>query len=67
MGGSEFIHAAGFRERVSINSMDSLQASFIPEYPEIFVRAVRILGEEGGDAGPVLQNAFYQQIFSNQP
>jgi hypothetical protein len=67
LGGGEFIHAAGYRERVSINSMDSLQASYIPEYPDIFVRAIRILGEEGGDAKPVLQNVFYQQIFSHQP
>jgi len=64
MGGGEYIHSAGYRERVSINSMDSSQEHFIERYPEIFVRAVRLLGEEFDGFTPVHQNAFYKEIIS---
>lgn len=63
MGGGQFIHAAGHRERVGINHMDSTQAHFIDNYPAIFLRSVRILGEEGGDFRPVMENSFYAAIF----
>ena len=46
IGEGEFIHSAGYRDRVSINSMDSTRENYIERYPEIFVRSVRILGEE---------------------
>ena len=61
---SEFIHAAGFRDRVSINSMDSTRENFIPDYPEIFVRSVRILGEELNGFEPIKQNIFYKEIIN---
>ena len=55
---SEFIHASGFRDRVSINSMDSTRENFIPDYPEIFVRSVRIMGEALNGFEPITQNIF---------
>jgi hypothetical protein len=64
IGGGEFIHSAGYQERVSINSMDSTQANFIERYPEIFVRSVRILGEEPVGFRPIYENMFYQEIIS---
>ena len=64
IGGGEYIHSAGYRERVSINSMDSTREHFIERYPEIFVRSVRILGEETEGFRPITQNPFYQQIIS---
>ncbi|MEN8228560.1 MAG: C40 family peptidase [Bacteroidota bacterium] len=62
LGDTEFIHAAGYRERVSINSMDSTRANFIDGYPEIFIRAVRIIGEEGEGFGPIAENEFFKEI-----
>jgi cell wall-associated NlpC family hydrolase len=62
MGDGEYIHSAGYRERVSINSMDSLQENFIEHYPDIFVRASRILGEEGKGFGPIPENPMYKEI-----
>jgi uncharacterized protein YgiM (DUF1202 family) len=61
-GESEFIHAAGFRDRVSINSMDSTQANFIDTYPEIFVRACRIIGEEPKGFLPIVRNNYYKEL-----
>ncbi|PID91604.1 MAG: peptidase [Bacteroidetes bacterium] len=66
IGGGEFIHSSGYRERVSINHMDSTQAHFIPGYPEIFVRATRIVGEEGGAFGPIVENEMYKTIVKNR-
>lgn len=65
MGDGEYIHSAGYRERVSINSMDSSKDHFIKQYPEIFVRAVRILGEEYDGFLPIWDNAYYKEIISN--
>ncbi|MEN8157275.1 MAG: NlpC/P60 family protein [Bacteroidota bacterium] len=62
----EFIHAAGYRERVSINSMDSTMENYIGEYPETFVRAIRIIGEEPAGFQPISQNRFYREIISNK-
>ncbi len=64
IGEGEYIHSAGYRERVSINSMDSTKNNFIERYPEIFVRAVRILGEEYDGFRPIAENAFYKEIIS---
>ena len=64
IGGGEYIHSAGWRERVSINSMDSTQDNFIERYPEIFVRSVRILGEDPVGFRPIAENKFYQQIIA---
>lgn len=61
-GEGEFIQAAGFRDRVSINSMDSTQAHFIDTYPEIFVRACRIIGEEPKGFLPIVRNNYYKEI-----
>jgi len=65
IGEGEYIHSAGYRERVSINSMDSTKNNFIERYPEIFVRAVRILGEEYNGFRPIAENAFYKEIISS--
>jgi uncharacterized protein YgiM (DUF1202 family) len=62
MGDTEFIHASGYRERVSINSMDSTRANYIEEYPGIFVRAVRIIGEESRGWERLRDNEFYRAI-----
>lgn len=62
IGGGEFIHAAGFKDRVSINSMDSAQANYIDTYPEIFVRASRIIGEDSRGFLPIYENDFYKEI-----
>ena len=66
IGDGEYIHSAGYRERVSINSMDSSKESFIERYPDIFVRAVRILGEDYRGFGPIAENAFYKEIISTE-
>jgi len=66
IGDGEYIHSAGWRERVSINSMDSTKESFIERYPEIFVRAVRILGEEYVGFRPIAENKFYKEIISTE-
>lgn len=65
IGDGEYIHSAGYRERVSINSMDSTKANFIERYPEIFVRAVRILGEEFEGFLPISENVYYNEIISH--
>lgn len=62
IGEGEYIHSAGYRERVSINSMDSTKANYIATYPPIFVRAVRILGEAYDGFLPIPENAFYNEI-----
>lgn len=64
IGGGAYIHSAGYRERVSINSMDSTQENFIERYPEIFVRSVRILGEEAVGFSPISENEFYLEIIN---
>jgi hypothetical protein len=66
IGDGEYIHSSGHRERVSINSMDSTKESFIERYPEIFVRAVRIFGEEDDGSRPITENAFYKEIISTE-
>jgi hypothetical protein len=45
--------------------MDSTRESFIERSPEIFVRAVRILGEEYDGFRPIAENAFYKEIISS--
>jgi hypothetical protein len=62
MGEGEFIHSAGYKERVSINSLDPLQENFIESYPDIFIRTVRILGEENGGWWPIPDNPMYHAI-----
>jgi hypothetical protein len=62
MGNGEYIHAAGYRDRVGINSMDSTHAHYIPDFPEIFVRATRIIGEPGIGFEPIKYNKFYKEI-----
>lgn len=64
IGGGEFIHSAGYRDRVSINSMDSSQTHYIETYPEIFVRATRIIGEETIGFLPIAENAYYKEIIN---
>jgi hypothetical protein len=64
IGAGEFIHAAGYRDRVGINSMDSTQANYIDSYPEIFVRATRILGEEPMGFLPIHENVYYKEIIN---
>jgi len=53
---------AGYRERVSINSMNSSHPNFIDSYPAIFVRAVRIIGEDPNGFLPIPENDFYNEI-----
>lgn len=65
IGDGEYIHSAGYRERVSINSMDSTKPNFISSYPNTFVRAVRILGEEFTGFQAIPDNAFYNEIIRN--
>jgi len=64
IGGGDFIHASGYRDRVSINSMDTTQAHFIESYPEIFVRATRIIGEEKNGFMSVGENPYYKEIIN---
>lgn len=67
VGDGNYIHSAGYRERVSINSMDSLSEHYIEHYPDIFIRTVRILGESGTGFGPIPENPMYREIIpSNQ-
>jgi len=66
IGDGEYIHSSGHRERVSINSMDSTKENYIERYPEIFVRAVRILGEDYDGFRPIAENAFYKEIISTE-
>jgi cell wall-associated NlpC family hydrolase len=63
----EFIHSAGFRERVSVNSMDPEAENYIERYPEIFIRTVRILGEEYKGFQPVTETPFFKEILSLNP
>jgi cell wall-associated NlpC family hydrolase len=62
VGDGNYIHSAGYRERVSINSMDSLSEQYIEHYPDIFIRTVRILGESGTGFGPIPENPMYREI-----
>ena len=64
LGDSEFIHAAGYRDRVSINSIDSTRGNYISDYHEIFVRATRIIGEDNDGFQPIVENDFYKEIIS---
>lgn len=64
IGGGEYIHSAGYRERVGINSMDSSKENYIESYPDIFVRSVRILGEDYEGFRPISENAFYKEIIN---
>ena len=45
IGNSRFIHSSG---RVHITSMDSTQPDYQKKYKSLFVRAVRIIGQENG-------------------
>ncbi len=65
IGDGEYIHAAGYRDRVSINSMDSTRENFIPEYPDIFIRTVRVIGEEENGFESITENEFYKEIISS--
>jgi cell wall-associated NlpC family hydrolase len=67
LGEGEFIHSAGFRERVSVNSMDPEAENFIERYPEIFIRTVRIIGEEYQGFEPVTENRFFKEILAPAP
>ena len=67
LGEGEFIHSAGFRERVSVNSMDPEAENFIERYPDIFIRTVRIIGEEYEGFQPVTENRFFKEILSPGP
>jgi cell wall-associated NlpC family hydrolase len=68
IGNGEFIHSAGWRERVSINSLDPARDNYIERYPEIYIRTVRIIGEEPNIGEeyrgfrPIYENAFYKEI-----
>ncbi|RLD71553.1 MAG: peptidase [Bacteroidetes bacterium] len=64
IGDSEFIHAAGYRDRVSINSIDSARDNYISTYPEIFIRSVRFIGEEGTGFESITENRFYKEIIN---
>lgn len=64
IGDGEFIHAAGYRDRVSINSLDTAQGHFIESYPEIFVRATRIIGAAQNGFLPLTENAYYKEIIN---
>jgi hypothetical protein len=64
IGEGEYIHSAGFRERVSVNSMDPEAENYIERYPEIFIRTVRILGEEYIGFQPVVENSFFKEILN---
>jgi cell wall-associated NlpC family hydrolase len=67
LGGGEFIHSAGYRERVSVNSMLPEAEHFIERYPEIFIRAVRIIGADFEGFQPVPENPFFKEILSTGP
>jgi len=67
LGDGEFIHSAGHHERVSVNSMDPEAENFIERYSEIFVRTVRIVGEEYSGFQPVIENSFFKEILSINP
>jgi gamma-D-glutamyl-L-lysine dipeptidyl-peptidase len=64
IGEGEFIHAAGYRDRVSINSMDTAQLHFIESYPDIFVRATRIIGEKKNGFMSLAENPYYKEILN---
>ena len=65
LGDSEFMHAAGYRDRVGINSMDSTRENFIPSYPDIFIRTVRVIGEPHKGFESISENEFYQEIIGS--
>lgn len=65
IGNSAFIHASGTNGKVGINSMDENSADWLPEYRDIFIRAVRIAGEESFGFQPIKDNLFYREIISN--
>ncbi len=46
IGNGRFIHSS---KNVHISSMDSLQSDYESRYPALFVRAVRIIGQENGN------------------
>ena len=64
IGEGEYIHSAGYQERVSINSMDSTKENYIESYPDIFVRAVRIIGQPFEGFQPIPENKFYKEIIN---
>ena len=64
IGDTEFIHASG---KVKVNSMDPDRSNYIPEYKDIFVRAVRIIGEPEDGFTSLSNNRFYKEIISWEP
>jgi len=62
LGDSEFIHASG---KVRINSMDSTQNNYLPNYVSIFVRSARVKGnlDEFG-IQKISNNDFYKEIIN---
>jgi hypothetical protein len=60
IGHSRFIHSS---KRVHITSMDSLQPDYEKKYKALFVRAVRIIGQENGNTiQRINKNPLYQLI-----
>ncbi len=62
MGDSQFIHSSG---KVRINSMDSTQNNFLPDYVSIFVRATRVKGNfDDFGIQKISDNEFYKEIIN---
>ncbi len=60
IGNSRFIHSS---KKVHITSMDSLQPDYESKYPSLFVRAVRIIGQENGNTiQRIANNPLYQLL-----
>ncbi len=60
IGNGRFIHSS---KRVHISSMDSLQPNFESRYPALFVRAVRIIGQENGKTiQRIYNNSLYKLL-----
>jgi SH3-like domain-containing protein len=64
LGGSEFIHASENLGRVGISSLDSTRANYIPDYREIFLKAVRPTEGEQEGFRPIVNNEFYREIIN---
>jgi hypothetical protein len=47
--------------------MDPEAENFIERYPDIFIRTVRIIGEEYEGFQPVTENRFFKEILSPGP
>ena len=66
LGDSRFIHASENLGKVWISSMDSTSTAYIPEYRDLFVRAVRITGEVDRGFQPITENEFYKEIINTR-